>query len=470
MASNVPAKIGKYDVVSLIGRGGMGVVYKAMDPHLDRQVAIKMMTGGFGDNPDLLKRFFREAQSLGSLQHPNIVTVYDLGDYDGNPYLVMEFLEGEGLDTVFTSRRQLSFLEKSNIVIQVCTGLAYAHQRGVVHRDIKPANIMLAKDGSVKIFDFGIAHIGDQSVTKTGQMIGTPSYMSPEQVNGKPLDARTDLFSTGVVLYQLFAGHLPFEGDSTANTFLKILYDPPLPLKNFLPACPQELETILLRALAKDPADRYHSAEEFALELGQLQAQFKQDLVAQYMREVSALLEKADLYKARELLFQVLKVNPQQVPATQLLREVQQRIKKEEIGEQVRKLRQGVEEAMAHEQFDAAQSYLDQALALDKGNPDLHRLAESVRTGALRVQKLHSALKLAESAHQDGDLDAAKHSVEQALEISPDDAQAKALYRVIQRDWVERSRQQQLENYLFEARQDISSRKFTAALDIWNSA
>src|ERR1700680_4388608 len=167
MASNVPGKIGKYDVIDVIGRGGMGIVYKATDPHLDRLVAIKMITGPFGDNPDFLKRFYREAQSLGGLQHPNIVTVYDLGDYGGNPYLVMEYLEGEPLDSVLRNRRPLSLLEKINITISVCQGLSYAHHRGVVHRDIKPANIMLARDGSVKIFDFGIAHVGDQNVTRT---------------------------------------------------------------------------------------------------------------------------------------------------------------------------------------------------------------------------------------------------------------------------------------------------------------
>lgn len=466
MASNIPAKIGKYDVIDLIGRGGMGVVYKATDPHLDRQVAIKMMTGGFAENPDLLKRFFREAQSLGSLQHPNIVTVYDLGDYGGNPYLVMEYLEGEGLDSVFTSQRQLSLLDKTNIVVQVCHGLSYAHQRGIVHRDIKPANIMLAKDGGVKIFDFGIAHVDDQSVTKTGQIVGTLSYMSPEQVNGKPVDARTDLFSTGVVLYQLFTDHLPFEGESTSTTLLKIIYDPPPPLTNFLTAYPPELETILLRALAKDREERYHSADEFALDLGQLQGHLKQEVIAQHLKEVGVLLERADIYKAKDHLLQVLKTDSQHAQATQLLREVQQRIKREEVSQQIRKLRSRAEEAVAREQFDIAQESIDQALTLDKNNSDLLRLRESVRAAAVRAQKLHSALKLADSAHQDGDLDTAKQAVEEALQIAPDDTQAKALYRAIHRDWVERSRQRQLENYLYEARQDISSRKFTAALDI----
>src|SRR5215469_13288091 len=146
--SPFPAKIGKYDVLGVIGRGGMGVVYQAKDPHLDRRVAIKMITGAFSENPDMLKRFFREAQSLGSLQHPNIVTVFDLGDFGGNPYMVMEFMEGEGLDSLLAGRRQLSILEKTNIIIMVCNGLSYAHGRGIVHRDIKPANIMLGKDSS----------------------------------------------------------------------------------------------------------------------------------------------------------------------------------------------------------------------------------------------------------------------------------------------------------------------------------
>ena len=216
MAPKEPAKIGKYDVIDVIGRGGMGVVYEATDPFLNRRVAIKMMTGGFSDNPDLLKRFFREAQSTGSLQHPNIVTVFELGDHGGNPYLVMEFLEGESLDAIISSRRQLSSLEKIQLIIGVCHGLSHAHHRGIVHRDIKPGNIMVSKEGSVKIVDFGIAHIGAKSQTRTGQIMGSVNYMAPEQVNGSPVDARTDIFSTGVVLYELFTYSHPFDGENMA--------------------------------------------------------------------------------------------------------------------------------------------------------------------------------------------------------------------------------------------------------------
>ena len=264
MAAPVPTRIGKYDVIGVIGRGGMGVVYHGKDPQLDRPVAIKMVIGIFAENPDMLKRFFREAQSLGSLQHPNIVTVYDLGDYDGNPYLVMEYLEGEGLDAAMCRARPLSLLEKLNIIIQVCQGLGYAHRRGVIHRDIKPANIMLGKDGGVKIFDFGIAFAGNEHVTRTGQVMGTLRYMAPEQFSGKSVDARTDIFSAGVVLYQLFTNHLPFEGENTASTMMKIVHEPPVPLGVFLAAYPPEVEQILLRALAKNPNDRYSSADELA--------------------------------------------------------------------------------------------------------------------------------------------------------------------------------------------------------------
>jgi eukaryotic-like serine/threonine-protein kinase len=467
MAPNVPSKIGKYDVLGVIGHGGMGVVYKAVDPRLDRQVAIKMMTWGFVDDPNLRKRFFREAQSLASLQHPNIVTVYDLGDYDGNPYLVMQYMEGETLDSALVNKRKLSFLDKLNIVIQVCNGLAYAHRRFVVHRDIKPANIMLEKDGGIKIFDFGIAHVGvgDQSVTKTGQIIGTPPYMSPEQINGKIIDARSDLFSLGVVLYQLCADHLPFQGDSPPSTFLKILYEPPAPLKTYLSSFSPEFDAIIERALAKDPIERYGSADEFALDLGHVLKDLREEVVGRLMREVGELLERAELPKAKDLLLQVLRTDPQHVPATQTLRDVERRIKKEEISEQVRRLRQQADECVARQQWESAQSFLEQALALHKTDTELRQHVESVRLAVVQARKLREVLKSAETAHNEGDLDIAKQAIEEAVQIAPDDTQAKALYRVIQREWLDRTRQRQVETYLFQARQHISARNFNDAIE-----
>ena len=441
MASTIPSKIGKYDVLGVIGRGGMGVVYKATDPHLDRLVAIKMIIGAFADHPDMLARFFREAQSLGSLQHPNIVTVFDLGDYDGNPYLVMEYLEGEALDAAMSNHRPLNLIEKLAVVTHVCHGLSYAHARGVIHRDIKPANIMLNSEGGVKIFDFGIAYAGKANLTRTGKVMGTLRYMAPEQFNSKSADFRTDIFSTGVVLYQLLSNHLPFEAENTASTILKIVQDPPLPLSTFLSAYPPAMEPILLRALAKNPHDRYSSADEFALDLQELQGQLKEELISREMQEVALFLQQGDVYKAKSSLIRVLKFDKQHSAANRLLRDVQQRINQDEISKEVRELRQHAENAVAEEQFEKALEHVDLALGLDRDNAGLQQLRENIRSASARFEKLRTTLEIAKTAQAEGKLNAAQEAVEAALAIAPDDTAAKTLYGQISREAEERSRQ-----------------------------
>jgi serine/threonine-protein kinase len=258
-------KIGHYQVTGKLGQGGMGVVYKARDAAIGRQVAIKMMTGGYQD-PELRERFTREARAAGNLQHANIVTIHELGDQDGTPYIVMEFLDGEPLDHVIAARRPMSLAEKLDIIVQVCQALEYAHQHGVVHRDIKPANVMVLKQGGIKLVDFGIARLGGQKLTRTGTVMGTITYMSPEQINARPVDGRADVFSTGVMLYELASGRLPFEGEDTTQTMIKILSAPVPPIAG-LPDCPPELPKILERALAKDREERYPSAAEMAGDL-----------------------------------------------------------------------------------------------------------------------------------------------------------------------------------------------------------
>ena len=465
MASKEPAKIGKYDVVDVIGRGGMGVVYEATDPFLNRRVAIKMMTVGFANKPDLLKRFFREAQSTGSLQHPNIVTVFELGDHAGNPYLVMEFLEGESLDAIISSRRQLSILEKIQAIIGVCHGLSHAHHRGIVHRDIKPANIMVTKEGTVKIVDFGIAHIGAAKETRTGQIMGSVSYMAPEQVNGSPVDARTDIFSTGVVLYELFTYNHPFDGENMAATLMKIIHAAPPPLSNFVSDLPPELEAIIFKALAKNREERYHSADDLAIDLSQLQAHLKQQIIGKHLQEVSALLENSELLKAKDELLLALQVDRQNTEANLLLREVQQRIQKTQIKDQVQELRRQAEEALARKQFEPALRCLERASALDTTDVELQQLRESIQAAWSQELELQERLRRAEAAHQAGDLDSAKQAMEEALQIAPEKVQAATLYRNIQHDLEARARQRQLDSYLEQAGREIAARKFTSALE-----
>jgi eukaryotic-like serine/threonine-protein kinase len=465
MAPKEPAKIGKYDVVDVIGRGGMGVVYEATDPFLNRRVAIKMMTVGFANKPDLLKRFFREAQSTGSLQHPNIVTVFELGDHAGNPYLVMEFLEGESLDAIISSRRELSILEKIQAIIGVCHGLSHAHHRGIVHRDIKPANIMVTKEGTVKIVDFGIAHIGAAKETRTGQIMGSVSYMAPEQVNGSPVDARTDIFSTGVVLYELFTYNHPFDGENMAATLMKIIHAAPPPLSNSVSDLPPELEAIIFKALAKNREERYHSADDLAIDLSQLQAHLKQQIIGKHLQEVTELLENAELLKAKDQLLLALRVDRQNTEANLLLREVQQRIQKTQIKDQVQELRRQAEEALARRQFEPALRCLERAAGLDTTDVELQQLRESIQAAWSQELELQERLKRAESAHQAGDLDSAKQAMEEALQIAPEKVQAATLYRNIQHDLEARARQRQLDSYLEQAGREIAARKFTSALE-----
>src|SRR3954464_6760185 len=466
MAPNTVTKIGKYDVVEVLGKGGMGIVYKAMDNRIGRLVAIKMMTGGFADNPDLLKRFYREAQSTGMLQHSNIVIVYDLGDQEGHPYLVMEFLEGEPLDKLVATRRELSLVQKLDYIIQCCTGLNYAHQRGIVHRDITPANLMVLKEGSaVKIVDFGIARIGDASMTRTGQVVGTITYMSPEQINAQVVDGRTDVFSTGVMLYELLTYALPFDGRDTAATLLKIIHEPPPPLKNYLSEYPAELEEILLKALAKDREERYATAEDFAFDLSHVQEQLKKSMVSDYVTRAKTSIDKQELNRAKELLQQVLKVDTQHSVAKDLMHEVQQRLQKQVRGEQVRQLRSHAEDALAQQQLEAALSYVDQAISLDKINPELLNLRDLALQAKIRRDKTTDELRRAESGQLSGHLEEALQHVEAALKLDPDNTQAKALYASISKELQSRSKDQKVKAFVDEARKAISARKFTDAFD-----
>lgn len=264
--SQHPQKIGKYEIRQELGKGAMGVVYLAYDTVLERDVALKVMASSITSDPELKDRFEREAKAVARLHHPNIVTVYDLGyDDQGAPFIAMEYLRGTEKDLEHLMRKASLPLEKKlAIVEQICRGLAHAHQQGIVHRDIKPANIFVTESGEIKIMDFGVAHWRDQSHTQTGQVLGTADYMSPEQIQGKRVDGRTDIFSVGVILYRLLTSKKPFAGDNIQAVFFKVLHqDPPallLPDGHEIP----ELQEIVDRALAKDSEERFQTSEEMA--------------------------------------------------------------------------------------------------------------------------------------------------------------------------------------------------------------
>ena len=258
------APIGKYQVIEKIGEGAMGVVYRAMDPILNRHVAIKIMSEGLAQDEVLRERFLREAQAAGSLQHPNLVTIYDFGEIDGHLFIAMEFIQGVDLEHLLKHGPPLPLSAKLDIVIDVLNGLAYAHRRGVIHRDIKPANVRVDEDGHARIMDFGVAHLGASNLTTTGVMVGTPNYMAPEQISGDPITPSVDLFSASAMLYELLTNAKPFEGDTLHNVLFKIVSDTPPDANTVNPEVPQELADIVRKGLAKTPQQRWKSAAEMA--------------------------------------------------------------------------------------------------------------------------------------------------------------------------------------------------------------
>ncbi|MBI5430064.1 MAG: serine/threonine protein kinase [Nitrosomonadales bacterium] len=260
------SQLGRYEVLGELGQGAMGVVYKAKDPLIDRVVAIKTINLGLAldEKEEYEERFYQEAKAAGRLNHPNIVTIYDVGRSGDVAYIAMEFLQGRELRDIMNESGLLPVDLVLDIVAQVAQGLAYAHEHDVVHRDVKPSNIMVIRDGHVKITDFGIARMASSSVrTQTGMVLGSPKYMSPEQVMGKSIDQRSDIFSLGVMLYEMLTGQTPFKGENVNAIMYQTLNAIPPPPSTLNPAVPEMINFIVAKALAKGVEDRYQNAKDF---------------------------------------------------------------------------------------------------------------------------------------------------------------------------------------------------------------
>src|SRR5262245_16026775 len=251
MTSGGADKIGNYRLLEKIGQGGMGALYRALDPKIGRHVAIKLIREG-GASEEMRERLLREARSAGGLKHGNIVTIFELGEHQGMPFIAMEYIQGETLTQFLTHKPAAPLHRKLQIIDQLCAGLHYAHRMGVVHRDIKPANIMIDTEGTVKILDFGIARMG-ASGTTVGMMIGTLNYMAPEQMEGKSVDARADIFSVGAVIYELLTGTQAFTGTMQSQVMYAILHGRPKPMSEIVPGLEPDLIAIVDTCLEKKP-------------------------------------------------------------------------------------------------------------------------------------------------------------------------------------------------------------------------
>jgi serine/threonine-protein kinase len=266
---------GRYRIVRKLGSGGMADVYMAEDQQLGRRVALKVLHRRFAEDEQFVERFRREASSAAGLSHPNVVSIFDRGEWDGTYYISMELVEGRTLKDIVREKGAAPPEAAVDITLQILRAARYAHQRGIVHRDIKPHNVLIDDDGRVRVTDFGIARAGTSDITETGSVMGTAQYLSPEQAQGRPVDERADLYAIGIVLYELLTGQVPFDAEQPVSVALKQVSELPVPPANLVPAIPPAIDAVVLHALEKEPDRRYQSADEFiaALETARAEPQ-----------------------------------------------------------------------------------------------------------------------------------------------------------------------------------------------------
>ncbi len=465
-------KIGKYAVIDVIGSGGMGIVYRAHDAALNRTVAIKMLKradAGAGKVHQLEQFFNRELRATASLQHRNIVTVYESGEQDGNPYLVMECLDGEPVSRVIAERRPMPIVDKLELFVQVCDGLQHAHDRKpqVIHRDIKPANVILLKDGTAKIVDFGIARVVgiETSTLQTGQLLGSLSYLSPEQINSAPIDARTDIFSGGVMLYELLTYNLPFKGSEAAAVFVKILREEPAPLSSYLNDVPPELQACVSKALAKKTHDRYQTAEELGFDLLQIQKKIKQGMATDFMQRAEAAMHRGDLERVKLHLQEILRLDRHHDQANRMLAEVRKAIQEQQRSAQIVQMRSQAQVALAGQQYEEALACAEQALQLDPADAVSVSLRQEIQNAISVGKSVRDSLRRAESALYAGDFDEAREAVDAALRLDANGVEAQALAQIIDKELSERSRRLQVQGLVDSARHGIAQRLFGDAIE-----
>ncbi|HMD08611.1 MAG TPA: protein kinase [Candidatus Acidoferrum sp.] len=445
-------KLGKYLIQRELGRGAGGVVYRARDPIINRLVALKTITTGLAEYPDLLQRFYQEAQSAGGLQHPNIVTIYDLGDADGIPYIAMELLEGESLDQLISRRAALPVPLKLTYVLQACRALDYAHKRGIIHRDIKPDNVMLTRDGTVKVVDFGIARVLETSKTQTGMLLGTFAYMSPEQYHGEHADARSDIWSFGVLLYELLAYQRPFRGSTPASLMHSICQQEPTPLLEVAPECPAALEKVVQKVLRKSPDERYQSMEEVLLDLDPICKSLQAESVAALVVQARNLSEQGDYSQSRDLLRQALQIDSTNSQARNLLEKANTELRRILIRPKLQQQIEKGRELLAEGKTQEARVEAEVVLQLDPTFEPGQELLKRVQQEMDRARQIAEWIDAAEQRLAQGLLEEAEELLAKVLEGESTNQQAKALQLQVTSEKAERQRRAQFFEKMQQAR------------------
>lgn len=464
MSQKVTQKFGKYEITGELGQGGMGVVYKARDPVIGRMVALKTLTAEVLNDPELLKRFYREAQSAGSLQHPNIVTIYDMGDSEGRPYIAMEYVEGESLQKIIARRQPLPLAVKLKIISQFCQGLDHAHKHGVIHRDIKPGNILLRRDGAVKVVDFGIAHLDSTTLTKTGVFMGTVNYSSPEQLNDGRVDARSDLWSVAVVMYEFLSGHKPFEGANFATLISKILNTEPEPLNKYLPDAPPALVSLVSRCLEKDPQKRPQTLEELIAALTPIEAELRAPAAEELARQAQELRSKGELTEAQDRVQTLLLLDSNYPGARTLMAELSSAIQRMEASSRLAQIENEAEKLLGRGECEEALKLLSEALRMDPRDTRALSLQDRAVREQQRQKEARDAFSAAHQAFKQGDLTAAETGLRKVIELDPHHSRAAGLLEIIHQDRETRARNFDLKEALWDAEAQLKDRKADEAV------
>ena len=418
-------KISKYKILRRIGKGGMGVVYCALDTVLERQVALKVHTIGAEPNVQAVERFFREARVIASFKHPNIVTVFDLGQEDDKVFIAMELLEGSDVTALMASGEHLTFEKRLRIAESIAQGLAHAHHRGVVHRDVKPRNVFVTHSGEVKLLDFGLAHIAFSTLTEVGQIVGTPFYMSPEQVVGGKADPRSDIFSLGALIYELMTDQKAFDGENLQIIFDEIVRCTPKPIRELVPAIPAELSRIVSKMMNKSMELRYQNADDLVGDLTRFRrflGQYKKQLREEARRTLSQVKDLA--HQNRSLFSREGIGSPSKRLTDSLERDDVSYLSlvglKDGASLHLRRLEKIVESAALASANDS-----DRTLSIyDATWTGMHPLPGATHRDAIRAEE---KLEAAETSFRTGDLAGSLRLVCEALRIAPDHQRAEQL-------------------------------------------
>jgi serine/threonine-protein kinase len=463
-------QVGKYQILSELGHGAMGAVYKARDPLIGRLVALKTITSGVSAQPNSLERFYQEARSAGALQHPNIVTIYELGHENNTPFIAMEYIEGQSLDQLIEQRQILPLSLKLGYIVGVCEALSYAHRHDVIHRDIKPANIMVNKEGVVKVVDFGIARLMDASLTQANTMIGSRAYMAPQLYKGERADARTDIWAVGVTLYELIAYRRPFGGDSEAELMFHIMSDPPPALQPLATDCSDELANIVTRMLEKKPQERYQSMDDVLGDLEPVWKVAQQATVAGLLADSHELVTANDLQRAQGLLRKALQIDVTNTQAKSLLEKVTSELRRSQV---LPKVNEHLERGRGFLQIGRlreARAEVEAAIGLDSRHEPTQKLLGELEAAFAREQEVEQKLRLTKQRLAEGALTEAAAALAAALEIDDANAQALELNRQIEEERHRREKRKKLSEVLHHARTLWTALNYEECLNVLSEA